>query len=150
MTRVAIVGAGLAGLNAARTLVDHDIEVVLIEASGRIGGRARTEYAPDNTPFDLGPEFVHGDPEKTCKLVGDPTITIDELTERHFRRQNHHLVDAGPIWKRFGKLIDQVDERRDESAFAYRRRVGLTGADADLFSSLVEGFYGSELRDISM
>ncbi|MCU1392604.1 MAG: rebO [Ilumatobacteraceae bacterium] len=44
--RVVIVGAGFAGLGAARTLVDAGIECVLVEARDRIGGRAHTVDLP--------------------------------------------------------------------------------------------------------
>ncbi|MGO9451743.1 MAG: flavin monoamine oxidase family protein [Candidatus Binataceae bacterium] len=55
---VAIVGAGLAGLTAANALVAAGKKVVVLEARGRIGGRAFT----DNNfvvPADLGPQFFH-------------------------------------------------------------------------------------------
>lgn len=56
---VIVVGAGLAGLAAARTLVDAGREVIVVEARDRIGGRAHT------VPFaggvaDLGASWIHG------------------------------------------------------------------------------------------
>src|SRR5437016_10001834 len=38
--RVAIIGGGLAGLAAATALAPHGFEVIVLEARGRIGGRA--------------------------------------------------------------------------------------------------------------
>lgn len=40
--RVVVVGAGLAGLSAAEVLLDNGVDVVLVEAGDRFGGRART------------------------------------------------------------------------------------------------------------
>jgi monoamine oxidase len=53
--RVAVVGGGLAGLVAARTLVEHGVEVVVIEARNRIGGRCWTDKG-----VDLGAHWIHG------------------------------------------------------------------------------------------
>lgn len=41
--KVAIIGAGIAGCTAARTLVQQGIkDIVVLEATGRIGGRVKT------------------------------------------------------------------------------------------------------------
>jgi hypothetical protein len=57
--RIAIVGAGIAGLAAARTLVDLGFDVVVIEASDRLGGRLRSEDDDDfSGPVELGSPFV--------------------------------------------------------------------------------------------
>ena len=56
---VVIVGAGAAGLAAARVLAEAGVSFQLLEASHRIGGRAHTEYPPDGAPFDLGCHWLH-------------------------------------------------------------------------------------------
>ena len=56
---VVIVGAGAAGLAAARFAASHGLSFVLLEASHRIGGRACTvEFAPGQ-PFDAGCHWMH-------------------------------------------------------------------------------------------
>ncbi|MFF2274278.1 FAD-dependent oxidoreductase [Agromyces sp. NPDC058126] len=53
--RVAVIGAGLAGLTAARELAERDLEVVVIEARDRIGGRIDTVDADGfDGPIELG------------------------------------------------------------------------------------------------
>jgi monoamine oxidase len=56
---VAIIGAGAAGLGAARALETSGLSVILLEARDRVGGRAHTiQVAPDVT-FDLGCGWLH-------------------------------------------------------------------------------------------
>ena len=56
---VAIIGAGAAGLGAARMLEGSGLSVIVLEARDRIGGRAHTIMAAPGVPFDLGCEWLH-------------------------------------------------------------------------------------------
>ncbi len=55
---VVVVGAGSAGLAAARTLMGLGKSVVIVEAAGRIGGRAYTESKTFGVPFDHGCSWI--------------------------------------------------------------------------------------------
>lgn len=55
---VVVVGAGVAGLVAAQALMTAGIDVVVVEARDRIGGRIHTVELGD-TPVDLGALWVH-------------------------------------------------------------------------------------------
>lgn len=57
---VVIVGAGVAGLAAARVLVSGGRTVVVLEGSPRIGGRVFTDIATFGVPFDRGAAWIHG------------------------------------------------------------------------------------------
>lgn len=61
MTDVAVVGAGVAGLSAAAALRAAGLEVALLEARDRIGGRAWTERPAllGGAPFDHGASWLH-------------------------------------------------------------------------------------------
>ncbi|MCV7243629.1 FAD-dependent oxidoreductase [Mycobacterium mantenii] len=56
---VLVVGAGMAGLSAARTLADAGRPVRVIEARGRIGGRVCTDR-DWGAPLELGASWIHG------------------------------------------------------------------------------------------
>ncbi len=55
---VVVVGAGLAGLAAARDLAAHGVDVVVLEARDRVGGRAYTIRCEDGTAIDLGGQWI--------------------------------------------------------------------------------------------
>ncbi|MGH6619525.1 MAG: flavin monoamine oxidase family protein [Alphaproteobacteria bacterium] len=56
---IAVVGAGAAGLAAARTASERGFRTVVLEAKGRVGGRAHTESASLGVPFDHGCRWLH-------------------------------------------------------------------------------------------
>ncbi len=56
---VVIVGAGAAGIAAARRLIAAKRSVAVFEASNRIGGRCATDRAFFGVPFDLGAHWIH-------------------------------------------------------------------------------------------
>lgn len=58
-SHVAVIGAGMAGLAAARTLLDADVRVTVLEARDRVGGRALTENATFGVPYDHGASWLH-------------------------------------------------------------------------------------------
>ena len=57
-TNVIIVGAGLAGLTAALELVAAGVDVVVLEARDRVGGRTCTQPASDGTLIDMGGQWI--------------------------------------------------------------------------------------------
>lgn len=58
-TDVVIVGAGAAGLGAAKVLAGEGVDCVVLEAMGRIGGRAHTSTREFGVPFDVGCAWLH-------------------------------------------------------------------------------------------
>ena len=57
--RVLVIGAGMAGISAARTLADRGYSVTVLEARDVAGGRIRTDSSL-GAPVDLGASFIHG------------------------------------------------------------------------------------------
>ncbi len=55
---VAVVGAGIAGLTAARRLADGGADVVVLEASDRVGGRTVNEPISDSEMTEMGGQWV--------------------------------------------------------------------------------------------
>ena len=77
--RVLVIGAGMAGLAAARRLAEAGRQVLVLEARDRVGGRIRTLRERDQV-LELGAEFVHGHPPELWDLIeeaGLDTYAID-------------------------------------------------------------------------
>jgi monoamine oxidase len=55
---VAIVGAGLAGLSAARSLTDAGLSVLILEARDRVGGRTLNHPLADGSVVEVGGQWV--------------------------------------------------------------------------------------------
>src|SRR3972149_11238785 len=68
MTRVAVVGAGWAGLSAAASLADHGIPVTVFEASRSAGGRGR-RVSIDGADLDNGQHMLIGAYRETLALM---------------------------------------------------------------------------------
>lgn len=60
MPDVIVIGAGMAGITAARELARAQLSVVVVEARDRIGGRIWTVRDFCDEPVEAGAEFVHG------------------------------------------------------------------------------------------
>lgn len=68
---VVVVGAGLAGLFAARTLAAAGVDVVVLEARDRVGGRTFTQPAADGTLIDLGGQWMGPTQHRLAALAAE-------------------------------------------------------------------------------
>ena len=66
---VVIVGAGLSGLMAARTLLAAGVEPLVLDARDRVGGRTWTRPASDGTLLDLGGQWIGPTQRRILALV---------------------------------------------------------------------------------
>jgi monoamine oxidase len=99
---VVIVGAGLAGLSAARALKAAGIDVIVLEARERVGGRVYTRPASDGTPLDLGAQWIGPTQQRIASLakaVGATTFPtyVDGLNIEYRDGQRATYGDAIPM-----------------------------------------------------
>jgi monoamine oxidase len=146
---VAVVGAGIAGLCAARGLAEAGLSVVVLEASGRVGGRIRTHRVPGvDLPVELGAEFVHGRPPELLALIKEAGLTLFEREGRFFQFEDGELGtadldDSFDILERlpeegdrpFAEFLSERKPRARAAAHATNFVEGFNAADANVIGT---------------
>ena len=152
---VAIVGAGAAGLAAARLLHDAGLRIIVLEARARVGGRICTHRAPGIAePIELGAEFIHGEAPETQALLDEAGLRSVDITDRRFEAVRDRLRPVDDYWQRLHRVLRHlnVSTKSDESLqqFLERRPGGRREArDRRLALQFVEGFLGADERRAS-
>ena len=117
---VLIIGAGAAGLMAARELAKAGKKVTILEARDRIGGRIHTlEGAGFSVPVEAGAEFVHGDLPLTLQLLKESGIPYRAIEGETWRvEQGAVLNESFP--DDWSALIARLKKlKRDVSVAAF-------------------------------
>ena len=98
---VVVIGAGIAGLAAARRLHDDGVRVLVVEARDRVGGRVHSARNARGDAFDLGASWIHGvKGNPIAALARDldiPTVTsgrVNALFDLRGRRLDTAAVQA--------------------------------------------------------
>jgi monoamine oxidase len=87
---VAIVGAGLAGLVAARQLLAAGTEPIVVEARDRVGGRLLNEEIGDGKVVEVGGQWIGPTQERIAALAGELGV---ETFPTH--DEGRHLIEIG-------------------------------------------------------
>ncbi len=100
--RVLVIGAGLAGLAAARELKRAGFQVLVLEARDRIGGRIWTSNKWPDLALDLGATWIHG-------AAGNP---ITDLARQLGAKRLVTRYDRSVIYNSDGELLTEAEEAR--------------------------------------
>lgn len=88
---VAIIGAGAAGLAAARTLQAANIPVLILEGRDRVGGRSHTIDLQGNIVFDLGCEWLHSADKNSFVAIANELGFEIDTTRPKWREQSGNI-----------------------------------------------------------
>ena len=150
---VAIVGAGVSGLAAARDLTNAGLTVTILEARHRIGGRVLTYHDPlSGLPIELGAEFIHGRPPELLQIMGDNSLGFYEVSESHLFSLNNRIEDRPDHMAKIEKLLSDAKADKDKD-LTFAQLLDQCGCDSELktwASSYVEGFNAADKERISV
>lgn len=111
MVDVIIVGAGAAGLSAARILINSGKSVCILEARERIGGRIHTIRGEGFTvPVEAGAEFMHGELPLTKALMKEANVSYYSGRGRTWNVENNQLTEGDLFHDDWDLLLDCLNK----------------------------------------
>jgi len=150
---VVVVGAGMAGLTAARALAERGLRVVVLEAREHVGGRLLSREAEGGGVVELGAEFVHGRTPELWALIDEAGAETAERDGAMLREEwGGGLRDEDPEDAGMFEPLEQLkDFEGEDVAFAD----WLTASDVPEHEraavlGYVEGFNAADARRISV
>ncbi len=173
-----VVGAGLAGLAAARELGAAGRDVVVLEARDRVGGRTLNEPIGDGKVVEIGAQWVGPTQDRVLTLIGElgletfPTHSAGKnIFERGGRTSRYSgtiprtnpigLAEVGLAMKRLNMMAAKVSpespwtapkaDRWDSETFSsWMHRNVRTQAARDILRLAIIGVWAAEPRDLSL
>lgn len=153
---ILIVGAGVAGLAAARELSRANFKVIILEARDRIGGRIYPEHARGlPSAIELGAEFVHGRPREILEIAERTHVHLDSVPNSHWYFHDGVIAKSDQFWSKLEQVMEQLkrvegpDESFREFISSYGREHEL-GSAAAIATLYVEGFQAARAERISV
>lgn len=153
---IIIIGAGAAGLSAARELRQRGLSYTLVEGSHRIGGRAYSEEIAPGVWFDLGCSYLHqGDTNPFATIADALGVVIGRAEGNIFEPENVRLhrngqplsVEDTARHNRYKQscyeAIQEASEREEDAAIA-----DLIDLDNEFAQPFMSGMAGSCAQDI--
>jgi monoamine oxidase len=144
---VILIGAGAAGLTAARDLKRAGLSVICLEARDRIGGRILTVHDPlTPLPVELGAEFIHGRPPQTWDIIREARLRVQQISGRMV----HAGAGGGDGDRVLEDIKQQGSEEHDESFLSFVERGDYKADDRAAASGFVEGFNAARKERIGV
>jgi monoamine oxidase len=150
---VLVIGAGAAGLAAANRLAANGVDVTVLEARDRIGGRVWTVH-PDSltVPVELGAEFLHGETPELDAIARDAGLRVVDVAGRRWTSTGRDLRLTDDFWERLERPMRRLrgDREADRSfAEALSRLRSIPPFERKLATMYVEGFHAADVTRVS-
>jgi monoamine oxidase len=154
---IVVIGAGAAGIAAARRIQAANRKVIVVEAAGQIGGRCLTDTATFEVPFDRGARWMHSpDTNPMIKLARSAGLDISPAPLGQKIRIGRRNARAGETEDflaalvRANRAIDDASRGKADQACAsvLPKDLGDWAGTAEFV--LGANATGKDLRDISV
>jgi monoamine oxidase len=148
--RTLVVGAGMAGLCAARVLAEAGRQVLVLEGRDRVGGRIRS-HRDRGEIVELGAEFVHGQPPELWELIREAGLETYELDGKDICHQHGKLNKCDEQGEMFKFLNGLEKWMGADIAFAdYPPLAKLSPEKRDQVINYVQSFNAADYRQIGV
>jgi monoamine oxidase len=153
---IVVIGAGAAGIAAARRIMAANRKVIVVEAASQIGGRCQTDTSTFDVPFDRGARWMHN-PETNpmirlaraagLEIIAAPSGQKIRIGRRYARAGETEEFLAAMV--RTNRAIDEAARRFDVScASVLPKDLGDWAGTAEFV--LGASFAGKDLKDFSV
>jgi monoamine oxidase len=116
---IVIIGAGAAGLMAARLLAAAGQLVTVLEARDRIGGRVHTiQPTGFDKPIEAGAEFIHGKLPVTLQLLKEAGMTYHAVEGKMWRVKNGHWSEQSAFALGWDELMQRMQALQEDMPLA--------------------------------
>ena len=152
---IVVIGAGAAGIAAARRIQAANRKVIVVEAADQIGGRCLTDSATFDVPFDRGARWMHNPDTnpiiKLARAAGLEIVTAPSGQKIRIGRRNARSGETEEFLAtlvKANRAIDDASRRADIScAAALPKDLGDWMGAIDF--TLGASFAGKDLKDFS-
>ena len=154
---IVVIGAGAAGIAAARRIQAANRSVIVVEATGRIGGRCLTDTATYEVPFDRGARWLHSpDTNPMVRFARSAGLEVYPAPLGQKIRIGRRYARAGETEEflaalvRANRAIDDASRGRADMscAAALPKDLGDWAGTAEFV--LGASFTGKDLKDVSV
>jgi monoamine oxidase len=143
-----IIGGGISGLVAARELTCAGINVTVLEAKNRLGGRIYT-IRQSGFPIELGAEFVHGESKTLLGTIHEAGLATQTVPSRNQIFENGSFLDV-KIWDIVGGIFNRVNPHEKDCSFEeFLADQPIPDSVKKMARALVQGFDAAHTERIS-
>jgi len=153
---IVVIGAGAAGISAARRVMAANRKVIVVEASSQVGGRCLTDTATFGVPFDRGARWMYNPDTnpmiKLARAAGLDVATAPAGQKIRIGRRNARAGETEEFLAamvRANRAIDEASRGKADvaCASALPKDLGVWAGTAEFV--LGASFAGKDLKDLS-